>query len=382
MSSQRSDVVDDRPEIPDTMLAAVWQGESTELQVERIPTPSPLDGEVLIKVAACGVCHSDLHGMKGEIAFPAPAVFGHEVSGHVAALGAGVDSFAVGDRVIGAFVMPCGWCEQCERGRDDMCATFFAENRLKGNLFDGSSRLHRPDGSRLSMYSMAGLAEYSVVPVTALTRLPDPIPLNEAAVLGCAAFTAFGAVQNAQLQPGETVAVVAIGGVGSSILQVAAHLGASKIIAVDVSDEKLAAAEGLGATATVNSAAVPDPVAAVHEIVPGGVDVVFEALGHPQTFELANDLLADGGRMIAIGIAAGDAAASVPITRLVRRGHTIRGSFGARTRRDLPGVVALVADGGFDVERAVTQQFALSEVNEAYAKLQRGEISGRAIIVM
>lgn len=368
--------------VPIEMRAAVWQGDGSSVVVELIPTPTPNAGEVLIRVAACGVCHTDLHVMKGEVAFPGPAVLGHEVSGEVVSLGDGVSDFSLGDRVVGAFIMPCGTCVQCEKGRDDMCVTFFAENRLKGNLLDGTSRLSRSDGSRLSMYSMAGMAEYSVVPATALTVLPDHIPLHEASVLGCAAFTAYGAVRNSGLQAGETVAVVATGGVGSSVLQVAAHFGASQIVAVDVSDKKLAIAKQLGATAVVNSATAADPVSALHAHIPGGVDVVFEALGRPQTFELAASLLGDGGRMVAIGIAAGDAAAAVPITRLVRRGHTIRGSFGARTRRDLPGVVELAAEGGFDVERAVTRRFSLSEVAVAYEALDRGEISGRAIVVM
>lgn len=147
------------------------------MSVEEVPAPRAGTGEVLVRVAATGVCHTDLHVMKGEVAFPAPGVLGHEISGHVEALGDGVEDFAVGDRVVGAFIMPCAQCHQCRAGRDDMCEMFFAENRLKGNLFDGTSRLTRQDGSRLSMYSMAGLAELAVVPATALTHLPEELPL-------------------------------------------------------------------------------------------------------------------------------------------------------------------------------------------------------------
>ena len=222
--------------------------------VEEVPTPTPGPGEALVKIAATGVCHTDLHVIKGEVAFPAPGVLGHEISGHVEALGEDVAGFSVGDRVVGAFIMPCGTCRQCEAGRDDMCEPFFSQNRLRGNLFDGTSRLTRADGSRLSMYSMAGLAEYAVVPLTALTPLPDELPLEESAVLGCAAFTAYGALVRAGGDlTGRSVAVVAVGGVGSSIIQFARHLGADPIIAVDVDDAKLEAARGLGATATVNS---------------------------------------------------------------------------------------------------------------------------------
>lgn len=368
-------------QLPETMKAAVWHGDSAALTVERIPVPRPLQGEVLIEVAACGVCHTDLHVLKGEVAFPAPAVVGHEVSGVVVEVGDGVTGFAAGDRVVGAFIMPCGVCAQCEKGRDDMCLTFFGENRLKGNLLDGTSRLTRADGSRLSMYSMAGMAEYAVIPVNALAHLDPSLPLEESCILGCAVFTAYGAIAAAELKPGETMAVVATGGVGSSIVQVGAHLGASAVIALDVSDEKLAGARELGATLTVNTR-TQDASAVVRDALPGGVDVVFEALGRPETFELAHSLLADGGRMVAVGIAAGNTSASIPITQLVRRGQTIRGSFGARTRRDLPAVVALAADGGVDITESVTRQFSIDQADDAYQQLAAGEIIGRAIVTM
>lgn len=363
------------------MKAAIWDGKSASLTIEEIPTPRPLANEVLVRIAACGVCHTDLHVMKGEVAFPAPAVIGHEVSGIIVQLGEGVSNFVAGDRVVGAFIMPCGTCVQCGRGRDDLCIVFFGENRLKGNLLDGTSRLARADGTRLSMYSMGGMAEYAVVPVTAIAHLPASLPLEQACVLGCAAFTAYGAIAAAGLEPGESMAVVAVGGVGSSIVQLGAHLGASPIVALDITDDKLRGARKLGASVTVNLRQ-QDAVAAVRETVPGGVDVVFEALGRPETFELAHALLADGGRMVAVGIAQGGATAAVPITQLVRRGQTIRGSFGARTRRDLPIVVNLALDGGFDVRGAVTRTYPLTQADAAYRDLASGRIGGRAIVVM
>lgn len=370
--------------VPPMMSAVIWEA-GQPLIVESVPTPTPLVDEVLLKVAACGVCHSDLHVMKGEVGFPSPAVMGHEVSGTVVAIGAGTDehgSFAVGDRVVGAFVMPCTHCEACTVGRDDMCETFFAENRLKGNLLDGTSRLTRTDGSRLSMYSMGGLAEYAVVPISALARIPDSLPLAEAAVLGCAAFTAYGAATSAGLRAGESMAVVAVGGVGSSLIQVGRHLGADPIIAIDVSDEKLEAAAGLGAHVTINSR-TQDVLEAVLAATGGkGVSVAFEALGRPETFELAVSLLRGGGRMVAVGIAPGAATAAIPITALVRRGQSVIGSFGARTRVDLPRTVEMAASGGFDVAKAVTRRYPLAEARAAYDDLARGEISGRAIIVM
>lgn len=374
--------------LPATMRAAVWNGNDQHLVVEEIPVPVPKANEALVKVVACGVCHTDLHVLKGEVAFPGPGVVGHEISGTVVSLGSGTDAAALpagvatGVPVVGAFIMPCGECDPCLKGRDDMCETFFAENRLKGNLFDGTSRLARADGERLSMYSMGGLADYAVVPVTALTPLPEGLEPEASAILGCAAFTAFGAARRADVAAGESVAVVATGGVGSSLIQVARHLGADPVIAIDISDEKLEAARALGATHVVNSAD-DDALEAVRAITDGkGVDVAFEALGRPATFEQAVSLLREGGRMVAVGIAAGAAAASIPITPLVRRGQSVIGSFGARTRKDLPDVVAMAADGGYRVREAVSRRYSLEEVDEAYLALDRGEITGRAIVVM
>ncbi|WP_087874523.1 zinc-binding dehydrogenase [Arthrobacter globiformis] len=369
--------------IPATMNAAVWGGEGTRLSVESIPTPEPQKDEALVKIAACGVCHSDLHVMKGEVAFPLPAVLGHEISGTIVAIGEGTlrPERAVGDRVVGAFIMPCTKCDSCAKGRDDLCEQFFKENRLRGNLLDGSSRLRRSDNSRLSMYSMAGMAEYAVVPLSALALVTDSIPLEEAAVLGCAAFTAFGAVTRAaRLEAKESVAIVAVGGVGSSLIQVARYAGAAPIIAIDISDEKLAAAKALGADYAVNSR-TEDVVEVVRELTGGkGVDVAFEALGHPATFAQAISLLGEGGRMVAVGIAAGAQTASVPITPLVRRGQSIVGSFGARTRSDLPQVVDMARTGGYALNQVVTRKYPLADVQKAFTAMENGEIQGRAIV--
>jgi succinate semialdehyde reductase (NADPH) len=365
-----------------TMLAAVLEAPNSELRIEEIPIPEPRAGEVLVRVSACGVCHTDLHVMKAEVAFPMPAVMGHEISGTVAALGPGVAGPPVGTRVVSAFIMPCGTCAPCGAGRDDLCDNFFAMNRLKGTLYDGTSRLRRTDGTPLAMYSMAGLAEYSVVPATDVFELSDGLPLEESAVLGCAIFTAYGAVRHgADLRGGERIAVVAAGGVGINIVQIARAFGASQVIAVDVRDDKLDAARRLGATHVVNASAV-DAVARVRELTGGrGVDVAFEVLGLPQTFTQSFEMIRDGGRMVAVGIAPGKTTAPVEITRLVRRELRIIGSYGARTRSDMPDIVRLAAQGVFRPETMVTQRFPLREADAAYQALARGDIVGRAIVV-
>jgi succinate semialdehyde reductase (NADPH) len=368
-----------------TMNAAILEKPSGPLRIERIPIPEPRAGEALVRVSACGVCHTDLHVMKAEVAFPMPAVLGHEISGTVVALGPGVTGPALGTPVVAPFIMPCGDCRLCLAGRDDLCEKFFGMNRLKGTLYDGTTRLRREDGSPVAMYSMAGLAEYAVVPVAGLFPLPAELPLVESAVLGCAVFTAYGAVRHAaDLRGGERVAVVACGGVGLNVIQIARAFGASQIIAVDVDDDKLETARKLGATDTMNAKRMtaPELTKEVFAITGGrGVEVAFEVLGRPETFTQAFDLLGDGGRMIAVGIGAGRTAAPVEITRLVRRGLRVIGSYGARTRADMPEILRLAAKGTFRLETFVTRRYPLAEADAAYQALNRGEITGRAVVV-
>jgi S-(hydroxymethyl)glutathione dehydrogenase/alcohol dehydrogenase len=365
------------------MKAVVLAEVGGQLTVEDIPTPQPKAGEVLVQVAACGVCHTDLHVMKGEVTFPLPCVLGHEISGVVAEVPADVKVVQAGDAVVCSFIMPCGVCHYCVRGRDDLCETFFAMNRLKGTLYDGESRLRRSNGSPLAMYSMGGLAEYAVIPATDVFPAPANVPLTDACILGCALMTAYGALKNqARLQPNESIAVVGTGGVGSNVIQLARAFGAGQIIAVDIRDDKLAAAKNLGATDGVN-AARGDPVAEVLTITGGrGVDVAIEALGRPDTVVNAFMMTRDGGRVVVVGIAPGTTTAGIEITRLVRRGIQLMGSYGSRVRTDMPDVLGLAAHGLVSPSLAITRRYRLEQVDDAYAVLSRGEIVGRAIVTM
>jgi S-(hydroxymethyl)glutathione dehydrogenase/alcohol dehydrogenase len=365
------------------MRAVVLPAVGAPMVVEDIPVPKPRDGEVLLRVRACGVCHTDLHVVKGEVRFPVPAVLGHEVSGVVEEVGPGVAGPEVGARVVASFIMPCNRCRFCAVGRDDLCETFFALNRLKGVLYDGETRLRRADGSPLAMYSMAGLAEYCVVPATDVFPVPETLPLEPACILGCAIMTAYGAVKHqAALRAAETVAVVGAGGVGSNVIQLARLFGARQVVAVDVRPEKLDAARRLGATDGVDARAT-DAVTEVRRLTGGeGVDVAFEALGRPETVTAAFKMARDGGRVVVIGIAAGATPAPIEITHLVRRGIRIQGSYGARVRGDMPELVALAAAGRISVTEPISRHFRLDEADRAYAALDRGEITGRAIVVM
>jgi S-(hydroxymethyl)glutathione dehydrogenase/alcohol dehydrogenase len=288
-----------------------------------------------------------------------------------------------GDRVVTTFILPCGRCPACARGRDDLCENFFAVHRARGVFYDGETRLHRADGTPLAMYSMSGLAEYCVAPATAVFSLPPEVSLQEACILGCAVPTAYSAVRHqGDVRPGQTVAVVGAGGVGSNIIQMAAAFGAAEVIAVDIREDKLAAARRLGATQGVNGLD-GDPAAAIRELTGGkGVDVAFEALGRPETVTTAFDAVRDGGRVVIVGLAPASVAAPIEITRLVRRSVSVLGSFGARMRADVPEVVKLVARGEVSTEQLVTQRFRLETAGDAYDALSRGEVTGRAIVVM
>lgn len=373
------------PVVPDTMRAAVLSSIEKGLEIHTIRTPRPRAGEVLVKVSACGLCHSDLHVIGGAIAFPLPAVLGHEVAGQVVELGPGTEhsGLQVGQQVAGAFLMPCGSCPACAAGRDDLCGPFFSMNRLNGTLYDGETRLADCEGNPIAMYSMGGLAEYCVIPVTSVAPVPDTMDPVASAILGCAALTAYGAVRrSADLRAGQSVAVVATGGVGSNVIQLSKAFGAKDVIAIDISDEKLDAALALGATAVVNSA-TENARERVFEMTGGyGVDIAFEVLGRPQTWETALNVLRDGGRMVPIGLGAGVQTAGVEINRTVRRSQSIVGSYGALTRQDLPEVIRLAEAGIIRYEDIVTRQVSLDEVADTYEALRRGEIQGRAVVKM
>jgi succinate semialdehyde reductase (NADPH) len=363
----------------DTMKAAVLDGKERPVAIEEIPIPAPGPGEVLLRVEACGVCHTDLHVMKGDVPFPTPAVLGHEVAGEV--VDAGGTSLRPGDKVLTSFIMPCTECGHCAAGRDDLCESFFAMNRMNGTLYDGTSRLRRADGSPLAMYSMAGHAEYAVAPVSCVFRRPPELSAAESAVLGCAFFTAYGAVRHAaRLVPGARIAVFGVGGVGTSMLQVAEAFGAAQLIAVDLQQEKLELARLCGATDVVDASSV-DPVEAILEHSRGGVDVAFEAIGLPVTFQQASESVCDGGTVVAVGIGAGGATAPLEITRIVRRSIRVVGSYGARARTDMPEIVRLAERGVVRPGALITRRYPLERAAEAYSDLDRGAIHGRAVIV-
>ena len=365
------------------MRAAVVREVSGPFVIEELRDPVPAAGEILVRVAACGVCHSDLHTLQGKLAFPFPCVLGHEISGTVVGLGDGVSGVREGDRVVAAFIMPCGRCRNCRGGREELCEPFLAQNRLRGTLYDGRTRLFDPDGNAIAMYSMGGLSELSVMPELAVAAVPEELSLTDSAIFGCALLTAFGALRHvADIQAGESVAVIGTGGVGLNVVQLARALGAGQVLAVDLVADKLETAARMGATATVDASAV-DAVQAARELTDGrGADIVVEAIGDPATFHQATEIAADGGRCVMIGLAPAGRLGDVEITRLVRRKLQILGSYGGRPRSDLAELMALALRGAIDPSAAISRRFRLEQAGEAYAALDRGEIVGRAIVEM
>ncbi|KAM7275671.1 hypothetical protein ACFE04_017537 [Oxalis oulophora] len=369
------------------MRGAVFWEPNKPLTIEHFHLPRPKTNELLIKTKACGICHSDLHVIKGEIPFATPCVIGHEITGEVVEHGPLthhniINRYPVGSQVVGAFIMPCGNCFYCSKGHDDLCQDFFAFNRAQGTLYDGQTRLFLRDaGKPVYMYSMGGMAEYCVIPANGLTTLPNSLPYTESAILGCAVFTAYGAMAHAaELCAGDSIAVIGIGGVGSSCLQIARAFGASDIIAVDVNDEKLDKAKTFGATHTVN-ATKEDAVERIREITGGmGVDVAVEALGKPQTFLQCTQSVKDGGKAVMIGLSQAGSVGEIDINRLVRRKIKVIGSYGGRARQDLPKLVKLAETGIFNLKDAVSRKYTFEQVGEAFNDLNQGKIISRGVV--
>jgi len=361
------------------MRAAILQRDPVRIEMDEVVIPRPGAGEVRLRVAGCGACHSDLHKIEGHFGVEPPFVFGHEVSGIVDAVGEGVEGFAPGDAVVCSFLVPCGVCRECAAGRDDNCLAFRAHMQGDGLGYAGQPRAFWPDGETLRVTGVGGFAEYAVVPVAGVFHLPDGVSVMDAAVLGCAGITGFGAVhRGAQLQPGEHAVVIAAGGVGLCVIAAAAYAGAATLIAADVRDEPLELARTFGATAVVNSRQ-DDLVAAVLAATDGaGADVVFDTVGTPGTVRQAIAATRIGGRVVVTGLASEELP--IPMTDVVRRRIRIVGSYAAVTRQDMPRLLEVVAAGRLDPTALISMRRPLDAIDECFTALQRGEVTGRALV--
>ncbi len=347
------------------------------LELRDVDVQAPKAGEVLLRMAAGGVCHSDLHVMTGHLGAPLPAILGHEGSGVVADVGPGVTSVKAGDHVLPLWRLSCGECEHCTDSRPALCAAG-TQVRMTGRLLDGTTRFSL-DGQEVRHFAgVSSFSEYSVVPERAVLKIPPDLPLDRAALVGCAVITGVGAVVNcARVRPGSSVAVFGTGGVGLNVVQGAALAGAERIIAVDLLDRKLEFARRFGATHAVNASA-GDPVAQVRELTGGrGVDYAFEVIGLPKTMRQAFDVLAKRGLAVVVGVSPFTAEVSVPVMSLVYEERVITGSVygSSRPRLDIPKLIDLYRAGRLKLDELLTRTYPFAEINEAYAALERGEVA-------
>jgi S-(hydroxymethyl)glutathione dehydrogenase/alcohol dehydrogenase len=363
--------------------AAVLHGAGAPLSVETVRLDAPGAGEVLVRVAAAGVCHSDVRLADGDLGDGRwPTVLGHEGAGVVEAVGPGVVTVVPGDRVAFCFAPACRACGACAAGRFNLCETA-AEHAWAGTLLDGTTRLHLADGRPVRHFNFVScFAERCVVPAASAIPIPAGLPLWQAALLGCAVVTGYGAVRNAaRVGIGESVCVIGCGGIGQQIVAAARTAGADPIVAVDRDPAKLALARARGATDTVDAGS-GDPLARVLELVPGGVDHALEAVGSQATIRLAWDVLRPGATAIVVGIAPRGAEARFPALDLLSE-KGMRGSYygSGNPAVEIARLGRLMAEGRLTVADAVSHMTDLEGIEAAFGRLREGS-GARSVAVI
>ncbi len=339
------------------MKAAVFHGPEAGLKIEDIPVPQIGPDQVLVKVAACGACHTDLHYIEhGVPTFKKPPiVLGHEASGIVEEVGVDVDNLAMGQRVLIPAVLTCGKCRFCRMGRENICS----DMQMLGNHFDGA------------------YAEYVAVPAKDVLDLPESIPIEDASIIADALSTPYHAVKNrAKVKPGDIVAVFGCGGVGINAVQLAAAVGAS-VIAVDVNERKLKWASELGAAQTIDASKVERVSKEIKKLTGGGADIAMEVIGNPRTIEEAFESVRVGGRLCVVGYT--HEAISIIAGKIMFKELEIVGSLGCPPGEYVP-LIRMVELGKIDVTRLVTHRFHLDNIQGAFDVMKQGE-SLRSIVI-
>jgi 6-hydroxycyclohex-1-ene-1-carbonyl-CoA dehydrogenase len=340
------------------MRAAVFYEPRMPLRITDVPIPQPKPHEVLVKVSACGLCHTDLHYIDHGVptAKRPPLILGHEAAGIVAEVGLDTDGPKVGDRVLLPAILTCGRCPACRSGRENICQRM----EMFGNDRDGA------------------FAEYVTAPAKDVFPLPDEMPLVESCIIADAVTTPYHAVKNrAQVQPGDHVVVYGCGGVGLNVVQFA-NLAGGLVIAVDTSEDKLEWAGRLGAVSALNPERVPDIGRAVRKLTGGGADIAIEAIGNPATMRAAFTTLRSGGRLVVVGYS--EAEVALAAGRIMYREMEIRGSLGCRPV-DYPRVIELVRSGRVETRSLVTARFPLAEINVGFDQLRQG-VGIRSVVIM
>lgn len=347
--------------------------ESQPLKIETVELAPPGPGELLVRVRAAGLCHSDLSVIDGSRPRAMPMVLGHEAAGEVVETGTDTPGFARGDQVVFAFVPSCGHCAPCAGGRAALCEPGAAANTA-GTLLSGARRWHDAAEDLNHHLGVSAFAEMTVVSARSAVRVSPALPPEIAALFGCAVMTGVGSVINtAQVKAGESVAIFGLGGVGLAALLGAVVAGAHPIVAVDVLPAKLELAKSLGATHAV--LAGPDAVAAVREATQGGAHHAIETVGHEQVLIQAYQATRRGGATITVGLPHPQKMFSIPAVSLVAEERTVKGSYmgSAVPSRDLPRYIALYRAGRLPVDRLLTHTLRLEDINAGFDRLARGE---------
>jgi Zn-dependent alcohol dehydrogenase len=358
------------------MKAAVCYEFGKPLVIEDLELDPPQAGEVQVKLAACAICHSDIHYMEGAWGGTLPAVYGHEAAGVVAAVGPGVTQVAVGDPVVVSLLRSCGHCFYCAQGETHMCEGSFA--------LDQSSRLHDKAGRPILQGLRTGaFAEAVVVDQSQVVQIPEAMPLDSASLLACGVITGLGAVTNtAQVRAGSHVVVIGAGGVGLNSIQGAALAGARTIIALDMLESKLNAARQFGATHTINAKA-EDAASAIRALTQGrGADYVFVTVGSARAVEQGITFLRRAGTLVLVGMPATGAKSQIEAGDLAGASQRILGSKMGSTRLqvDVPKLVDLYAQKRLKLDELITGRYPLAQINEAIAAVQRGEALRNVIV--
>jgi alcohol dehydrogenase len=346
---------------------------SRPLSIEEVDLAPPGPSEVLVKLAAAGLCHSDLSVIDGNRPRPTPMALGHEASGVVVESGDGIEDIAPGDHVVCVFVPSCGHCEPCATGRPALCEPGAAANAA-GTLLSGARRITRRGQPIHHHLGVSAFAEYATVSRRSLVKVDRAIPLDQAALFGCAVLTGVGAVVNtARVTVGSSVAVIGLGGVGLAALLGAIAAGAERVIAVDLSTQKLDFARQLGATDSFEAG--PNAAERIREATRGGVEFALEMAGSVKALELAYRVTRRGGTTVTAGLPAPDAMLQVPAVNLVAEERTLKGSYigTAVPMRDLPRYLRLFRTGRLPVDRLLTDRLPLDQINEGFDRLRDGK---------
>jgi S-(hydroxymethyl)glutathione dehydrogenase/alcohol dehydrogenase len=349
--------------------------------VEEITVEAPRAEDVMIKLAACGVCHSDLSAINGTVPFPLPVILGHEGAGVVVDVGAGVTDLAVGDHVVSSFVSMCGKCRYCTTGRPYLCDQ---SAKAGFTLPDGTVRTRDKDGKPLNVFAGCGvMAEYATLHKDSVVKIESGVPLDRAAIVSCGVMTGVGAAFNtARVEPGSICIVFGAGGVGLSAIQGCALAGAAQIVAVDIADNKLDMARQFGATHVLNSKSAENPVKALRELTGGGADYAFECVGFGEIVAQAYGALRKGGTAVVVGVAPVKDMTSLRTLSIYAEGKTLTGSrYGsARPKEDFPRLLSLYKSKRLKLDELITHRYKIDEAPQAFADLAAGK-NARGVIV-